>query len=317
MRFPEKPLLVIVGPTAAGKTAIAIELAERLSAEVVSADSRYFYRKMDIGTAKPDLVERKGIPHHLIDVADPDETWSLALFKEAAMQAINDIHNRGKLPILVGGTGQYIKAVVEGWSIPEQEPDFRLRDAITRWGEEIGSEQLHSKLAFIDPEAASNIDHRNMRRTVRALEVIFNTGQQFSSLRTRTLSPYSRFILGLRLDREKLYQRIDQRIELMIQNGLISETKSLIAEGYSPDLPALSAIGYREVIGYLQGNYALEEAVRLIKKNTRTFVRRQANWFKETDEQIHWVHALDYSIDEIISTLSNPNNWQTDQQQPD
>jgi tRNA dimethylallyltransferase len=310
MQFPEKPLLVIVGPTAVGKTAIAIEIALQLNGEIISADSRYFYRQMNIGTAKPGLDERKGVPHYLIDVADPDDTWSLALFRDAAVKHIAEIHDRNKLPILVGGTGQYIKAVTEGWTIPQQEPDFRLRDAIIQWGESIGSQDLHARLAVLDAKAADNIDHRNIRRTVRALEVIFTSGKKFSEQRTRKASQYSLFTLGLILERETLYQRIDQRIEFMMQSGLVEETQLLINQGYSPDLPALSAIGYREVIGYLQGKYPLDEAVQLIKRDTRNFVRRQANWFKESDEHIHWYHSINTPIEKMVASISKQSEWQ-------
>ncbi|NMC52079.1 MAG: tRNA (adenosine(37)-N6)-dimethylallyltransferase MiaA [Chloroflexi bacterium] len=309
MFFPEKPLLVIVGPTAVGKTATAIALAKRLDGEIISADSRYFYRGMDIGTAKPTLEEREGVPHYLIDVTDPQDTWSLALFKSAAEEKIADVQQRGKLPILVGGTGQYVRAVIEGWSIPEQEPDARLREAITGWGEEIGAEALHRRLAVVDPEAARQIDYHNQRRTVRALEVIFNTGRKFSDQRIKATSPYSLFILGLKLERPLLYQRIDTRIEAMLEDGLVEETRALLARGLSPDLPSMSAIGYREVIGYLQGQYDLDEAVRLIKRNTRIFVRRQANWFKESDEQIHWFHAAQTSMDEMAEAIGQASKW--------
>lgn len=309
MSFPEKPLLVIVGPTAVGKTATAIALAKRLDGEIISADSRYFYRGMDIGTAKPTLEERDGVPHYLIDVADPQDTWSLALFKSAAEEKIANVQQRGKLPILVGGTGQYVRAVIEGWSIPEQEPDTHLREAVTGWGEEIGAEGLHRRLAVVDPEAARQIDYHNQRRTVRALEVIFNTGRRFSEQRTKASSPYNLFLLGLKLERPLLYQRIDARIESMLKAGLVEETRALLAKGLSPDLPAMSAIGYREVIGYLQGHYDLDEAVRLIKRNTRIFVRRQANWFKESDEQIHWFHATQTTVDEMVAAINQASNW--------
>lgn len=309
MSFPEKSLLVIVGPTAVGKTATAIALAKRLGGEIISADSRYFYRGMDIGTAKPTLEEREGIPHYLIDVADPQDTWSLALFKSAAEEKIVDVQQRGKLPILVGGTGQYVRAVIEGWSIPEQEPDARMRDAITGWGEQIGAKELHRRLALVDAEAARQIDYHNQRRTVRALEVIFRTGRRFSEQRKKYISPYRLFILGLKLERPLLYQRIDTRIEIMLKAGLVEETRALIAKGLSPDLPAMSAIGYREVIGYLRGQYDLDEAVRLIKRNTRIFVRRQANWFKESDEQIHWFHAAQTPIDEMVAAINQASKW--------
>ena len=288
-QHPSKiPVTVIVGPTAVGKTAFAIELAKIANAEIVSADSRYFYRGMDIGTAKPTPEERQSIPHHLIDVADPDETWSLALFQQKAYDAIASIHERGKNVIVVGGTGQYIRALLQGWSPPTMEADLVMRAVLEDWANEIGPMEIHKKLAILDPIAAEKIDYRNVRRTIRALEVIFGSGQRFSEQRKVTESPYSFLILGLNRSRSSLYQRIDQRIDQMIRQGFIEEVAGLLEKGYSPTLPSMSAIGYREISAYLNHEITLDEAIRLIKQRTRNFVRRQANWFKTNDPQIHW-----------------------------
>jgi tRNA dimethylallyltransferase len=289
MRWTEpSPLVVIVGPTAVGKSEISLLLAERLDGEIISADSRLFYRGMDIGTAKPTLEDRQRVPHHLIDVADPDETWSLAVFQGAAKAAIEGIHRRDHLPFLVGGTGQYVQAVIEGWTIPPQRPEQRLRKALERWGEEIGFEALHARLARLDPAAAEKIDYRNTRRTVRAFEVILSTGQLFSTQRSKVPSPYSTLVIGLQRPRAELYARIDARIEGMLAAGLIDEVKGLLAKGILPESAALSAIGYREITAYLLGQTSLEVAVMLVKRHTRQFVRRQANWFKANDTGIHW-----------------------------
>ena len=288
-QHPSKiPVTVIVGPTAVGKTAFAIELAKIANAEIVSADSRYFYRGMDIGTAKPTPEERQSIPHHLIDVADPDETWSLALFQQKAYDAIASIHERGKNVIVVGGTGQYIRALLQGWSPPTMEADLVMRAVLEDWANEIGPMEIHKKLAILDPIAAEKIDYRNVRRTIRALEVIFGSGQRFSEQRKVTESPYSFLILGLNRSRSSLYQRIDQRIDQMIRQGFIEEVAGLLEKGYSPTLPSMSAIGYREISAYLNHEISLDEAIRLIKQRTRNFVRRQSNWFKTSDPQIHW-----------------------------
>ena len=288
-QHPSKiPVTVIVGPTAVGNTAFAIELAKIANAEIVSADSRYFYRGMDIGTAKPTPEERQSIPHHLIDVADPDETWSLALFQQKAYDAIASIHERGKNVIVVGGTGQYIRALLQGWSPPTMEADLVMRAVLEDWANEIGPMEIHKKLAILDPIAAEKIDYRNVRRTIRALEVIFGSGQRFSEQRKVTESPYSFLILGLNRSRSSLYQRIDQRIDQMIRQGFIEEVAGLLEKGYSPALPSMSAIGYREISAYLNHELSLDEAIRLIKQRTRNFVRRQANWFKTNDPQIHW-----------------------------
>jgi tRNA dimethylallyltransferase len=293
------PLVIILGPTAVGKTSVSIALARRLDGEIVSADSRLLYRGMDIGTAKPTPAEMQGIPHHLIDVADPDEMWSLAIYQREAYRMIDGIHSRGKLPFLVGGTGQYIRSIVEGWHIPPQKPDLALREAITHWAEEIGPEGLYERLEGIDPAAASNIDYRNLRRTVRALEVIFMTGERFSDLRQKYTCRYTPLILGIERSRESLYDRIDQRVEQMLESGLVEEVQGLLDVGYAQDLPTLSAIGYAEIIQYLQGDISLEEAVALIKRNTRIFVRRQANWFKPGDERIAWFTVSPHLEDEM------------------
>lgn len=299
------PLVVIVGPTAVGKTEIAIQLAERLDGEIISADSRLFYRGLDIGTAKPTEEERARVPHHLIDVADPDETWSLAVFQERAREAIRDIHARDRLPFLVGGTGQYIRAVTEGWQPPQVEPDPRLRTALESWAGEIGYDGLHERLARLDPQAAATIDPRNLRRTVRALEVIMTTGELFSAQRKQGPSPYHLFVLGLIRPRTELYERVDARIDAMLAASLVEEVQSLLEAGYPPDLPTLSAIGYREIIAYLQGEYSLEEAITRIRRATRTYVRRQANWFKQDDPDIHWFRAGWNTVDEMEMAIRN------------
>lgn len=293
------PLVVIVGPTAVGKTSLSIVLAERLDGEIVSADSRLLYRGMDIGTAKPIREEMGNVPHHLIDVANPDEVWSLALYQRQAYRIIDAIHAKGKLPFLVGGTGQYIRSIIEGWQIPPQKPDHSLRDAINQWVETIGADGLHHRLSILDPEAARKIDYRNVRRTVRALEVILKTGKRFSALRRKQESPYLPIILGIERSREELYERVDQRIDQMLDAGLVEEIKGLLEAGYSPELPTMSAIGYGEMIGYLNGETTLAEAITLIKRNTRVFVRRQANWFKPDDPRIKWFRANENLVEEM------------------
>jgi tRNA dimethylallyltransferase len=293
------PLVLIVGPTAVGKTELAIQLAERLNSEIVSADSRLFYRGMDIGTAKPTREEQARVPHHLIDITNPDEILSLAIFQQKALEAIADIHTRNKIPFLVGGTGQYIRAVTEGWSPPEVKPDERLRNELGKMREERSTDWLHDKLMGLDPEAAQKIDPRNVRRTIRALEVIMTTGRKFSEQRGQTESPYHLITIGLERPRAELYERVDQRIEMMFANGFLDEVKSLLAKGYSPSLPTMSAIGYRECIRVVTGELNEEQAQAEIRRATRIFVRRQANWFKESDPNIKWFRVEDRVIEEI------------------
>jgi tRNA dimethylallyltransferase len=299
----KSPLVLIVGPTAVGKTEIAIQLAERLNGEVVSADSRLFYRGMDIGTAKPTPEEQARVPHHLIDIADPDEILSLAVFQQRATAIIADIHTRKKLPFLVGGTGQYIRAVSQGWTPPEVEPDERLRGELEKMKEEKGIYWLHDKLKNLDSVAAANIDARNFRRTIRALEVILTTGKKFSEQRGQSESPYHLVTIGLTRPRAELYERVDKRIDAMFANGFVDEVRGLLAKGYAPSLPTMSAIGYRECIRVVNGEWNVEQAKAGIRRATRVFVRRQANWFKESDSTIRWFRVQDGIVNEIVKII--------------
>ncbi len=303
MTDPDLPLVVILGPTAAGKTALAIELAHTFHGEIISADSRLFYRGMDIGTAKPSPAERKNIPHHLIDVVDPDETFSLAVFQQEVSRLLDEIRRRDRLPLLVGGTGQYLLAVIEGWQPPAVEPAPELREILVAWAEAIGGQALYDRLALLDPQAADAIDPRNVRRTVRALEVILTTGERFSEQRRKLEPPAGQILIGLTCPRPELYERIDRRIEVMLADGLVAEVKGLLAKGYSPGLPSMSAIGYQEIGRYLQGEITLDEAVILMKRRTRLFVRRQRAWFKPADPRICWFTAGERIAGEVADYL--------------
>ena len=298
------PLVVLVGPTAVGKTETALRVAEIIGAEIISADSRLFYRGMDIGTAKPTRAERERVPHHLIDVSDPDDSWSLARFQQEAAAQILDVQRRGRIPMLVGGTGQYIFAVVEGWLPPIQEPLPRLREVLEAWGKDIGPLELHRRLAVLDPAAAAANEAPNLRRTVRALEVIFSTGRLLSEQpRKLAVSPYQTWMVGLRRPRPELYARIDLRIESMLEQGLLDEVRGLLAKGYDAQLPTLSAIGYREMSAVVRGEMTLDNAVVQMKRLTRRYVRQQSNWFRETDERIHWIEAGEEAPERIVAWL--------------
>lgn len=302
------PLVVIVGPTAVGKTLKAIQLAELMNGEIVSADSRLFYRGMDIGTAKPSASERARVPHHLIDVAEPDQTWSIAVFQHSAKEAIAGIHSRGNLPFLVGGSGQYVHSVTKGWTPPSVKPNQELRAELENMARLNSPQWLHEKLSLLDPSAAKSIDPRNPRRTMRALEVILSSGRRFSELKGQFPPPYHIVQVGLTLSRPDLYKLIDDRIDAMFEQGLQQEVKALLAKGYSPDLPTMSAIGYRESIKILEGNLTEEEAKIQMRKSTRIFVRRQANWFKENADDIKWFDAgteSDFIASYIRKCLTN------------
>ncbi len=309
---PDIPLVVILGPTGVGKTELALELAARFHGEIVSADSRLFYRRMDIGTAKPSAQERMKVVHHLIDVADPDQTWSLAIFQKEASQALQDIYAKHHLPFLVGGTGQFVRSIREGWIIPPSQPNPHLRAVLEQWAKQLSKETLHAKLAMLDPVAAKSIDPSNVRRTVRALEVILSTGKRFSEQRLKGQRLYKPLLLGLKRPRSELYQRIDERIHKMLEAGFIDEVRGLLAAGYFPTLPTMSAIGYREMAEYLQGKISLEEAIVIMKRRTREFVRRQANWFKEEDPDIRWFTVKEdtfHSLEELIKQWIESNDW--------
>jgi len=305
----EKPLVIIVGPTAVGKTEISIKLAEELGGEIISADSRLFYRGLDIGTAKPTAQERDRVKHHLIDVSDIDDHWSIAVFQEEVFRIADEIRSKGKTPFLVGGTGQYIRAIIEGWCIPAQEPNLELRSAIQSFGEFVGAEKLFEKLQIVDPAAAEKMEPRNLRRTIRAFEVIFSTGKLFSVQKNRKAIDFQYKLIGLSRDREELFKRIDERIDDMFEGGFISEVEAIIKNGYARDLPSLSAIGYKEVIDLIYGDIDFDEAVRLMKRRTRQYVRRQANWFKKTDSRIDWFEMGPDILEKIRSFILLPNGW--------
>ena len=300
---PERALLVIVGPTAVGKTALSLRLAGHFDGEIVSADSRLFYRGMDIGTAKPTPTERARVPHHLIDIAAPDETVGLAEFQEMAYRAIEDIQSRGRLPLLVGGTGQYVRAVVEGWRIPRVPPDPALRAELEERAGREGPATLHEHLARLDPVAAARIDPRNVRRVIRALEVCLRTGRPISEQQGKEPPPYRILQIGLTLPRAQLYARADRRVEAMFAAGLVDEVRRLVAAGYDWSLPAMSGLGYIQFRPYFAGEATLDEVEQEIKRATRRFIRQQYNWFRLGDPRIHWFDAGEEGAEERIIAL--------------
>jgi len=303
IRNPQS-VVAVVGPTAAGKTELSLALAQALGGEIVSADSRQIYRGMDIGTAKATPEERALVPHHLLDVVDPDQVLTLAEYQRLACAAIDDILARGRLPLLVGGTGQYVYAVIEGWRIPEVAPQPALRAALEAEAAAQGAEAFHARLAALDPIAASRIDPRNVRRVIRALEVCLTTGRPISELQTKSPPPYKIIQVGVTRPRPELYARIDARVERMIAAGLVDEVRCLAEAGYSWDLPAMTGLGYRQIGQYLRGEVTLDEAVALIKKGTRRLVQQQYNWFRPDDPMIRWVDPGDADVvGELVSVL--------------
>ena len=287
---PRQPLLAIVGPTAVGKSSLAVDLARKLDGEVVNADSRQVYRGMEIGTAVPSPDELAAAPHHLYGIVTPDQEFNLARFLALATETIEGIHARGRLPILVGGTGQYVWALLKGWRAPSVPPDPQLRRELEAEAERDGPEALHRRLGVVDPTAAARIDPRNVRRTVRALEVHHATGVPFSLAGRRATPPYRTLVLGLTTPiRAELHARIDARVDAMMVSGWLDEVRRLLDRGHSADLPALSSVGYRELSRHLAGEMGLEEAVRGVKAGHRQLVRRQHTWFKRDDGRIRWI----------------------------
>lgn len=299
----QRRLVAIVGPTGTGKSALAIALARRFDGEVVNADSRQVYVGMDIGTAKPSPEERAQVPHHLFDIARPDEPFSLGRWLELARRALEDIWSRGRLPLLVGGTGQYVWALLEGWTVPRVPPRPELRRLLEERARREGVDSLYRELTQRDPQAAAFIDPRNLRRVVRALEVMEATGRPFSEQRQRAGPSVPCLVIGLWLPRPELYRRTDQRVEEMVRRGLVEEVRRLLAAGYSPGLPAMSSIGYKEVCQHLQGEISLAEAVERIKTGTHRLVRHQENWFRRSDRRIRWLRADDPALVERAAAL--------------
>ncbi len=299
-------LVAIVGPTAVGKTELSIAVAEALQAEIISADSRLIYRGMDIGTAKPSPGQLAQVPHHLINIAEPEQSWSLARFKNAADEAIVEVQERNRLPLLVGGTGQYVTAILEGWVPPPKAADDSIRTKYEDFAAEHGTSALHAELQKVDPDSAARIDPENVRRVVRALEIYEITGTPPSEQRRASPPDYRILRLGLHLPRTELYSRIDERIDRMLKRGLVAEVQTLLDRGIELDHSPMSGIGYRQIGGFLLGNQTLEQAVAEMRRLTRQFVRRQANWFKADDPEIKWNDVGEGLADRLVDRI---NSW--------
>ena len=283
------PVVAVVGPTAAGKSLLALRLAQAFDGEIINADSRQVYRHMDIGTAKPRAEDRRLVPHHLLDLVEPNEGFDLATFLRLAQAGIDDVADRKKMPIVVGGTGQYVWALLEGWELSQTKPDATFRRSLEEESRQTGPEALHSRLAQVDPQTAAGIHPQNLRRIIRALEVQHYSTSPSPSRRQKSPPPFQSLVVGLTVERKRLYELIDQRVDGMMEQGLVAEVRHLTELGYAHDLPAFSSAGYKEIFGHLQGRVALSVAIQQVKYATHRLARRQYAWFRPRDTRIHWL----------------------------
>ncbi len=297
-------LVAIVGPTGVGKSQMALHLAQTFGGEIVSADSRQVYRHMDIGTAKPTREELSLVPHHLINIVDPGEDFSLAQYQQLAYKVINDIQQRHKLPLLVGGSGLYIRSVLEGWGIPPVPPDPEFRHNLEEAAASIGRDEPYQQLVRVAPAVAQRIDQRNVRRVIRALEVHRQMETPVSQLQYKKAPPFNILVIGLTTDRAELYRRIDLRVDEMMKQGLVAEVKKLMNMGYDFNLPAMSGIGYKQIGRFLGGELTLPAAIQQIKFETHRFVRHQYNWFQLKDDRIKWFDIQSRPDSEIATLVA-------------
>jgi tRNA dimethylallyltransferase len=299
------PLIALVGPTASGKTDLALKLHDHLPLEAIGADSRQVYRLMDIGTAKPSREQQAALKHHLVDVVMPDEDFHLAEYLRLVQRAISEIRGRGQIPLLVGGTAQYVWAVLEGWTVPSVPPDLELRAELSETARRLGPGRLHSLLSEIDPEAARSIHPHNARRLIRALELFKHSGRPPSRQLTQRTPRTDAIVFGIALPRPGLYARIDARVDEMFRFGLIEEVERLLDLGYSPSLPSMSGIGYTQVAQLLSGKIARAEAMTGTKTATHRLARQQSTWFRASDQRIQWVAPGD--IEPVVRAVSQWN----------
>lgn len=299
-------LVAVVGPTAAGKSALAVALAQRFGGEIVNADSRQIYRGMDIGTAKPSLETRALLPHHLYDIVAPADAYSLALYRRDALAVLDAIWGRGEIAWLVGGTGQYVWALLEAWQVPGVPPRPDLRAALADIAERDGPEALHARLRAVDPEAADRIDARNVRRVIRALEVHEVTGRPITSWQAKGAPDFEFRVLGVSCEERELIWRINRRTEAMFASGLVEETQALLDAGAPSDASALSSIGYAEALRELRGEITRDKAIELTKRSTKRLARRQRQWFRPQDPRIIWTEDVDGASEALGSFVEAP-----------
>jgi tRNA dimethylallyltransferase len=294
-----RPLIIITGPTAVGKTALSVRLAKAIGGEIISADSMQVYRHMDIGSAKIKKEEKDGVPHYLIDVLDPEEEFNVTVFQKMAKDAVEEIYSHGHIPIVAGGTGFYIQALLYDIDFTENGEDTSIRMELEKLGQERGAEYLHNLLRDIDPDSAEEIHENNMKRVIRAIEYYRQTGERISEHNKRERekkSPYDFLYYVVNTDRARLYERIDRRVDLMLEQGLVEEVMHLKDMGLTRDMVSMQGLGYKEILDYLQGICTLEEAVYVLKRDTRHFAKRQITWFKR-ERDVRWLNLPDFNND--------------------
>ena len=312
----KKPLIILTGPTAVGKTKASIGLAKAVDGEIISADSMQVYRHMDIGSAKIKPEEMEGIPHHLIDVLEPDDEFHVVKFQQLAKKAMREIWERGHIPIVTGGTGFYIQALLYDIDFDENEKEDACRKELEAYAKEHGAEALHEKLAFVDPASAEMIHPNNIKRVIRALEFYEQTGKRISEhneTQRQRESPYAFAYFVLTDDRAHLYERINRRVDQMIEEGLVNEVQALKDKGYTKQLVSMQGLGYKEILDYLDGNCTLEEAIYTIKRDTRHFAKRQLTWFKR-ERDVIWINkqSFGYDAEQILDEMLPKLPWKAE-----
>lgn len=308
----KKPLIAVVGPTASGKTALSVEIALKVNGEIISADSMQVYRHMNIGTAKPTEEEKKGIRHYMLDCIMPNTDFNVAVYAKMAREAIDKIVECGKVPVLVGGTGLYVDNIIDNIYLAEMKTDYVLRAFLERTAKQKGNEHVHSMLSEVDMEAALRIHPNNVKRVIRALEVYYSTGKTITEQQRESKkgeNPYNTIAFMPDWKRDELYERIDRRVDMMIQQGLVDEVKRLAEYGYSKSLNSMQGIGYKEIFEYLEGKISLDEAITLIKKNSRNYAKRQITWFKRNDKIIR----LNPKEDMLCQAMKYIEPWLSEQ----
>lgn len=328
MNIARKPLVVVVGPTAVGKSRIAIPLAQALRTEILTADSRQVYCGMDIGMDKPPVEQRGGVPHRLIDVVEPDQPFNVGIYRRLALAEIARLHQEGQVPLMVGGTGLYVRAIVRGlWDGPPADWEYRHR--LTDLARAEGAESLYRQLAHVDPELAARLHPRDEIKIIRGLEAYHVTGRRLSDFHREhgfAETPFSALLIGLTRDRQELYRCIDARVDQQLANGLVEETRRLLGRGYGRQLGSMKGLGYRQIAGYLEGDYSYDEAVRLLKRDTRHFAKRQLTWFRK-EPGIVWIEIQEHDSTNSVVTpllalvqrfLADPTDlsWATSAHQP-